>query len=186
MSPRPPGEGCRCVHASGKQDPPALCRGNGLVSALLHAGGGDSDLTVTWVEIDPGASQASHSHDPERVYAATGRGNSVSCDVCRYLTASGWREADSITRDTVRRLAAAGRGRSRPATPFTPRPTATTGSRTPETHPAPGVRLRGDAGVSTRGGRGVLRRPILTAVTVSRCDRTASCGRYRDDSQQSL
>jgi mannose-6-phosphate isomerase-like protein (cupin superfamily) len=56
------------VHVSSKQDAPALSRGDGLVSAPLHTGGGDSDLTVTWVEIDPGASQVRHSHDPEQVY----------------------------------------------------------------------------------------------------------------------
>jgi hypothetical protein len=38
------------MHVSSKQDVPALSRGDGLVSTLLHAGGGDPDLTVTWVE----------------------------------------------------------------------------------------------------------------------------------------
>ena len=30
--------------------------------------GAETDLTITWVEVDPGASQMHHSHQPEQVY----------------------------------------------------------------------------------------------------------------------
>jgi len=42
----------------------------GLVShALLQEGDVPSDeLVVTWVEVDPGARQMRHHHDPEQVY----------------------------------------------------------------------------------------------------------------------
>lgn len=47
-----------------------LSRGDGVVSAILHSDGGApaTDLTITWVEVDPGAAQEIHSHDPEQVY----------------------------------------------------------------------------------------------------------------------
>ena len=47
-----------------------MSRGDGLLSTLLHGehADGDTDLTVTWVEVDPGASQVLHSHAPEQVY----------------------------------------------------------------------------------------------------------------------
>jgi len=48
----------------------SLTRGDGVVSNLLHGDGSDapSDLTVTWVEVEPGAEQKIHSHEPEQVY----------------------------------------------------------------------------------------------------------------------
>jgi mannose-6-phosphate isomerase-like protein (cupin superfamily) len=57
------------VRATNRDEAPALSRGDGLVSRLLHsAGEAETDLTITWVEVDPGASQVLHSHDPEQVY----------------------------------------------------------------------------------------------------------------------
>jgi quercetin dioxygenase-like cupin family protein len=35
---------------------------------LLQSGDADSDLAVTWVEIEPGCRQKAHSHPPEQVY----------------------------------------------------------------------------------------------------------------------
>jgi mannose-6-phosphate isomerase-like protein (cupin superfamily) len=55
----------------------ALSRGDGLVSHLLHsrADVSETDLTITWVEVEPGASQVPHAHDPEQVYViVAGRG----------------------------------------------------------------------------------------------------------------
>ena len=51
-------------------DAPALSRGDGVVSHLLHSAGDstETDLTVTWVEVEPGESQVIHSHEPEQVY----------------------------------------------------------------------------------------------------------------------
>lgn len=43
---------------------------------LLQRGDADSALTVTWVEVPPGAAQAPHRHAPEQVYVVvrgTGR-----------------------------------------------------------------------------------------------------------------
>jgi mannose-6-phosphate isomerase-like protein (cupin superfamily) len=58
------------MRVSNRADAPALSRDDGLVSHLLHGEGdaADTDLTVTWVEVDPGAEQVLHSHDPEQVY----------------------------------------------------------------------------------------------------------------------
>jgi len=56
------------------EDAPALSRGDGVVSHLLRSEGDkeedgiDTGLTVTWVEVEPGASQVVHSHEPEQVY----------------------------------------------------------------------------------------------------------------------
>lgn len=49
---------------------PALSRGDGVVSRLLHSPRQDAetDLTVTWVEMAPGAVQERHSHEAEQVY----------------------------------------------------------------------------------------------------------------------
>lgn len=49
---------------------PTLTRGDGVLSRLLHGGPGtpETDLTVTWVEVEPGAAQDRHAHDPEQVY----------------------------------------------------------------------------------------------------------------------
>ena len=43
---------------------------DGLVSRVLLQAGDvvDSALTVTWVDVRPGASQAAHHHPPEQVY----------------------------------------------------------------------------------------------------------------------
>ena len=53
-------------------DAPALSRGDGVVSYLLHTdtedGTADTELTVTWVDVEPGESQVVHSHEPEQVY----------------------------------------------------------------------------------------------------------------------
>lgn len=56
--------------SSKNEDAPALSRGDGVVSHLLHSEGdaADTDLTVTWVDVESGASQAVHSHEPEQVY----------------------------------------------------------------------------------------------------------------------
>jgi mannose-6-phosphate isomerase-like protein (cupin superfamily) len=51
--------------------------GEGLVSRILwHAGDlQGTELTVTWVEVDPGSGQRPHSHAPEQVYVIVrGRG----------------------------------------------------------------------------------------------------------------
>jgi mannose-6-phosphate isomerase-like protein (cupin superfamily) len=62
------------MKVSSKNDgAPALSRGDGVVSHLLHSEGDgkdgtDTDLTVTWVDVEPGESQVVHSHEPEQVY----------------------------------------------------------------------------------------------------------------------
>lgn len=58
------------MHVSSKADAPTLSRGDGLVSTILQGtrDDPDTDLTVTWVEIEPGAEQVIHSHEPEQVY----------------------------------------------------------------------------------------------------------------------
>jgi mannose-6-phosphate isomerase-like protein (cupin superfamily) len=58
------------MDVSNKAEAPSLSRGDGLVSTILHSerDASDTDLTVTWVDVDPGASQVVHSHDPEQVY----------------------------------------------------------------------------------------------------------------------
>ncbi len=50
-----------------REEAETLSRGDGLASTLLHSRA-DSDLTVTWVEVEPGAEQVVHAHDPEQVY----------------------------------------------------------------------------------------------------------------------
>ena len=53
-------------------DAPPLGRGDGVVSHLLHTDtegdAEDTDLTVTWVDLEPDESQVVHSHEPEQVY----------------------------------------------------------------------------------------------------------------------
>ena len=51
-------------------DAPTLSRGDGVVSRLLHSekDATDTELTVTWVEVEPGSEQVLHSHAPEQVY----------------------------------------------------------------------------------------------------------------------
>jgi len=58
------------MHASNSETAPTLSRGDGLVSHVLHSerDGPETDLTITWVEVDPGSEQVIHSHDPEQVY----------------------------------------------------------------------------------------------------------------------
>jgi mannose-6-phosphate isomerase-like protein (cupin superfamily) len=53
-----------------RSEAPSFSRQDGLVSKVLHPTDEDldTDLTVTWVEVEPGASQVRHSHDPEQVY----------------------------------------------------------------------------------------------------------------------
>ncbi|WP_226481763.1 cupin domain-containing protein [Natrinema amylolyticum] len=53
-----------------KGDAPALTRGDGLVSHILHSQRdvSETDLTITWVDVEPGARQVRHEHDPEQVY----------------------------------------------------------------------------------------------------------------------
>jgi mannose-6-phosphate isomerase-like protein (cupin superfamily) len=62
---------------------------DGLVShILLHAGDfPETRLTVTWVDIDPGSGQRSHSHAPEQVYVVVrGRGKMKVGDEERLVT----------------------------------------------------------------------------------------------------
>ena len=64
----------RSVH---KSDAPALSRNGGLVSHILHSqrDASETDLTITWVDVEPGARQVRHEHDPEQVYVIiTGEG----------------------------------------------------------------------------------------------------------------
>lgn len=58
------------MHVSSKKEARVLSRGDGLVSHILHSEHDvpRTDLTVTWVEVEPNAKQVSHSHDPEQVY----------------------------------------------------------------------------------------------------------------------
>jgi len=58
------------MRVSSTEDAPTLSRGDGLDSTILHGTheNPDTDLTVTWVEVDPGAEQVIHDHDPEQVY----------------------------------------------------------------------------------------------------------------------
>lgn len=53
-----------------ERDAPSLSRGDGVVSHLMHSEGDapDTDLTVTWVEVEPGSEQVVHAHEPEQVY----------------------------------------------------------------------------------------------------------------------
>jgi len=53
-----------------KSDAPALTRNDGLVSHILHSQHevSETELTITWVDVEPGACQVTHEHDPEQVY----------------------------------------------------------------------------------------------------------------------
>ena len=53
-----------------KSDAPALTRNDGLVSHILHSQHevSETDLTITWVDVEPGARQVRHEHNPEQVY----------------------------------------------------------------------------------------------------------------------
>jgi mannose-6-phosphate isomerase-like protein (cupin superfamily) len=42
---------------------------------LLQKGDADAEMTVTWVDVEPGGRQRPHSHDPQQVYViVAGRG----------------------------------------------------------------------------------------------------------------
>lgn len=59
------------VDVTSLEEAPTLSRGDGVVSRLLHGAGdgaGDTDLTVTWVTVEPGSAQDRHGHPPEQVY----------------------------------------------------------------------------------------------------------------------
>lgn len=47
-----------------------MSRGDGLDCHVMHSERStpDTELTVTWVDVEPGAHQKLHSHDPEQVY----------------------------------------------------------------------------------------------------------------------
>ena len=53
-----------------KDGAPALSRDDGLVSHVMHSRRDvdETDLTITWVDVEPGAAQVRHEHDPEQVY----------------------------------------------------------------------------------------------------------------------
>jgi len=53
-----------------KGETPAHSHGDSLVSHVLHAKQDTprTDLTATWIELDPNSAQRAHSHDTERVY----------------------------------------------------------------------------------------------------------------------
>ncbi len=55
---------------------PARDRSGLRSNILLQAGDvADCDLTVTWVDVQPGARQQPHSHDPQQIYVIVhGRG----------------------------------------------------------------------------------------------------------------
>lgn len=53
-----------------KAHAPAFTREDGVISNVLHTERDEvnTDLTVTWVDVDPGAAQERHSHASEQVY----------------------------------------------------------------------------------------------------------------------
>jgi len=56
-----------------KKGDSTFTRGDGVFSGLLQTDAGEetgkrTELTVTWVEVKPGAKQKVHSHEPEQVY----------------------------------------------------------------------------------------------------------------------
>lgn len=61
-----------------KNEAPRLSRGDGLDCYVMHSSRGvpETELTVTWVEVEPDARQKLHSHDPEQVYLVV-RGEAV-------------------------------------------------------------------------------------------------------------
>lgn len=58
------------MDVSRKGEAPVHSHGECLVSHVLHAkqDAPETDLTVTWAELDPNSAQRVDSHDPERVY----------------------------------------------------------------------------------------------------------------------
>ena len=78
------------MHVESTDTAPKLSRDDGLVSKLLHSERHDpeTDLTITWVTVEPGASQVQHSHDPEQVYVlVAGEGEMTVGDEQRAVTA---------------------------------------------------------------------------------------------------
>lgn len=55
-----------------------LSRGDGLVCHVMHSERSvpETELTVTWVDVEEGAHQELHSHEPEQVYLVV-RGEAV-------------------------------------------------------------------------------------------------------------
>ncbi|MFW5929944.1 MAG: cupin domain-containing protein [Halobacteriota archaeon] len=68
-----------------RETAPSYCRGDGVVSRLLHPsvdgseGDFETDLTLTWVEVEPGESQDVHSHSQEQMYVVV-EGEGVHVD----------------------------------------------------------------------------------------------------------
>lgn len=58
------------MDVSSKGEAPAHSHSESLVSHVLHTkqDAPETDLTVTWVELDPNSAQNAHSYDTERVY----------------------------------------------------------------------------------------------------------------------
>lgn len=58
------------MNVTSLEQAPTLRRGDGVESAIVHSEWDDpeTDLTATWVRVEPAAAQAVHSHDPEQVY----------------------------------------------------------------------------------------------------------------------
>ena len=58
------------IRAVSKDGTPALGRDDGLVSHILHSrrDADVSNLTITWIDVEAGAEQVRHEHDPEQVY----------------------------------------------------------------------------------------------------------------------
>jgi mannose-6-phosphate isomerase-like protein (cupin superfamily) len=78
------------MHVESTDTAPKLSRGDGLVSRLLHSQRHDpeTDLTITRVTVEPGASQIHHSHDPEQVYVlVAGEGEMTVGDERRTVAA---------------------------------------------------------------------------------------------------
>ena len=74
-----------------QSEAPSFSRQDGLVSTVLHPTDEDfdTDLTVTRVEIEPGASQLRHSHDPEQVYVVVAGVGVMSVDEDRRAVEAG-------------------------------------------------------------------------------------------------
>lgn len=66
------------MQVNSKDTASKLSRGDGLVCHVMHSERdvSDTELTATWVEVEPGARQKMHSHEPEQVYIVV-RGEAV-------------------------------------------------------------------------------------------------------------
>jgi mannose-6-phosphate isomerase-like protein (cupin superfamily) len=54
---------------------PARERGKLVSHLLLQKGEAGTEMTVTWVDVEPGGEQRVHSHDPQQIYViVAGRG----------------------------------------------------------------------------------------------------------------